>query len=83
MLNLQCETGGVLPAGGAGKKNQDFMNWQIQFFKNNLFKLHLQPSRLVSDIHFQYNGFLFGFLLLSVAKHLQVRPLTPGAFMSC
>lgn len=25
-----------------------------------------------SDIHFQYNGFLLGFLLLSVAKHLQV-----------
>ncbi|XP_068436437.1 dolichyl pyrophosphate Glc1Man9GlcNAc2 alpha-1,3-glucosyltransferase isoform X2 [Clinocottus analis] len=37
---------------------------------------------LVDHIHFQYNGFLFGFLLLSVAKHLQHRHLQGALLFS-
>ncbi|GAA6228299.1 probable dolichyl pyrophosphate Glc1Man9GlcNAc2 alpha-1,3-glucosyltransferase isoform X1 [Lates japonicus] len=37
---------------------------------------------IVDHIHFQYNGFLFGFLLLSVAKHLQARHLQGALLFS-
>ncbi|XP_031729891.1 dolichyl pyrophosphate Glc1Man9GlcNAc2 alpha-1,3-glucosyltransferase [Anarrhichthys ocellatus] len=37
---------------------------------------------IVDHIHFQYNGFLFGFLLLSVAKHLQNRHLQGALLFS-
>uniref|UniRef100_UPI0037E79902 dolichyl pyrophosphate Glc1Man9GlcNAc2 alpha-1,3-glucosyltransferase n=1 Tax=Semicossyphus pulcher TaxID=241346 RepID=UPI0037E79902 len=37
---------------------------------------------IVDHIHFQYNGFLFGFLLLSVAKHLQSQHLQGALLFS-
>ncbi|XP_072231233.1 dolichyl pyrophosphate Glc1Man9GlcNAc2 alpha-1,3-glucosyltransferase isoform X1 [Leuresthes tenuis] len=37
---------------------------------------------IVDHVHFQYNGFLFGFLLLSVAKHLQSRHLQGALLFS-
>ncbi|XP_078101103.1 dolichyl pyrophosphate Glc1Man9GlcNAc2 alpha-1,3-glucosyltransferase [Sander vitreus] len=37
---------------------------------------------IVDHIHFQYNGFLFGFLLLSVAKHLQHQHLQGALLFS-
>ncbi|XP_059912025.1 probable dolichyl pyrophosphate Glc1Man9GlcNAc2 alpha-1,3-glucosyltransferase [Gadus macrocephalus] len=37
---------------------------------------------IVDHIHFQYNGFLFGFLLLSVARHLQARHLEGALWFS-
>nr|XP_015831957.2 probable dolichyl pyrophosphate Glc1Man9GlcNAc2 alpha-1,3-glucosyltransferase [Nothobranchius furzeri] len=37
---------------------------------------------VVDHIHFQYNGFLFGFLLLSVAKHLQSEHLQGALLFS-
>uniref|UniRef100_H3CLG0 Alpha-1,3-glucosyltransferase n=1 Tax=Tetraodon nigroviridis TaxID=99883 RepID=H3CLG0_TETNG len=37
---------------------------------------------IVDHIHFQYNGFLFGFLLLSVAKHLQSKHLQGALFFA-
>ncbi|XP_056253423.1 probable dolichyl pyrophosphate Glc1Man9GlcNAc2 alpha-1,3-glucosyltransferase isoform X2 [Seriola aureovittata] len=37
---------------------------------------------IVDHIHFQYNGFLFGFLLLSVAKHLQCQHLQGALLFS-
>ncbi|KAM8899065.1 dolichyl pyrophosphate Glc1Man9GlcNAc2 alpha-1,3-glucosyltransferase isoform 4-T4 [Spinachia spinachia] len=37
---------------------------------------------VVDHLHFQYNGFLFGFLLLSLAKHLQHRHLQGALLFS-
>ncbi|XP_033833852.1 probable dolichyl pyrophosphate Glc1Man9GlcNAc2 alpha-1,3-glucosyltransferase [Periophthalmus magnuspinnatus] len=37
---------------------------------------------IVDHIHFQYNGFLMGFLLLSVAKHLQSKHLQGALLFS-
>ncbi|XP_041835367.1 probable dolichyl pyrophosphate Glc1Man9GlcNAc2 alpha-1,3-glucosyltransferase isoform X2 [Melanotaenia boesemani] len=37
---------------------------------------------IVDHLHFQYNGFLFGFLLLSVAKHLQSHHLQGALLFS-
>ncbi|XP_077402825.1 dolichyl pyrophosphate Glc1Man9GlcNAc2 alpha-1,3-glucosyltransferase [Vanacampus margaritifer] len=37
---------------------------------------------IVDHIHFQYNGFLFGFLLLSVAKHLRSQHLQGALLFS-
>ncbi|XP_029028806.1 probable dolichyl pyrophosphate Glc1Man9GlcNAc2 alpha-1,3-glucosyltransferase [Betta splendens] len=37
---------------------------------------------IVDHIHFQYNGFLFGFLLLSVAKHFQSKHLQGALLFS-
>ncbi|XP_034406708.1 probable dolichyl pyrophosphate Glc1Man9GlcNAc2 alpha-1,3-glucosyltransferase isoform X1 [Cyclopterus lumpus] len=37
---------------------------------------------IVDHIHFQYNGFMFGFLLLSVAKHLQHKHLQGALLFS-
>ncbi|XP_075994024.1 dolichyl pyrophosphate Glc1Man9GlcNAc2 alpha-1,3-glucosyltransferase isoform X2 [Genypterus blacodes] len=37
---------------------------------------------IVDHLHFQYNGFLFGFLLLSVAKHLQAQHLLGALLFS-
>ncbi|KAJ3589423.1 hypothetical protein NHX12_010268 [Muraenolepis orangiensis] len=37
---------------------------------------------IVDHIHFQYNGFLYGFLLLSVARHLQSRHLEGALLFS-
>uniref|UniRef100_A0A3Q3E595 Alpha-1,3-glucosyltransferase n=1 Tax=Labrus bergylta TaxID=56723 RepID=A0A3Q3E595_9LABR len=37
---------------------------------------------IVDHLHFQYNGFLFGILLLSVSKHLQVRHLQGALLFS-
>ncbi|XP_040908287.1 probable dolichyl pyrophosphate Glc1Man9GlcNAc2 alpha-1,3-glucosyltransferase isoform X2 [Toxotes jaculatrix] len=37
---------------------------------------------IVDHLHFQYNGFLFGFLLLSVAKHLQSQHLQGALLFS-
>ncbi|XP_047199624.1 probable dolichyl pyrophosphate Glc1Man9GlcNAc2 alpha-1,3-glucosyltransferase isoform X1 [Hippoglossus stenolepis] len=37
---------------------------------------------IVDHVHFQYNGFLFGFLLLSLAKHLQSQHLQGALLFS-